>query len=123
MLFLTKQPNTMNFETTQNKNEAVVKTKVEKLDASNASELKSELLVLNKNGVNNMVIDMSETRYCDSSGLSAILSANRLCRDTNGQFALCGLNDNVMKLIQIAQLDRVLTITIDQASAMEALRK
>lgn len=70
-----------------------------------------------------MVIDMSETRYCDSSGLSAILSANRLCRDTNGQFALCGLNDNVMKLIQIAQLDRVLTITIDQASAMEALRK
>ncbi len=113
----------MNFETTQNKNEAVVKTKVEKLDASNASELKSELLVLNKNGVNNMVIDMSETRYCDSSGLSAILSANRLCRDTNGRFALCGLNENVMKLIQIAQLDRVLTITIDQASAMEALRK
>ncbi len=113
----------MNFETTQNKNEAVVKTKVEKLDASNAAELKSELLVLNKNGVNNMVIDMSETRYCDSSGLSAILSANRLCRDTNGRFALCGLNENVMKLIQIAQLDRVLTITNDQASAMEALRK
>ena len=123
MLFLTKQPNTMNFETTQNKNEAVVKTKVEKLDASNAAELKSELLVLNKNGVNNMVIDMSETRYCDSSGLSAILSANRLCRDTNGRFALCGLNENVVKLIQIAQLDRVLTITNDQASAMEALRK
>jgi anti-sigma B factor antagonist len=113
----------MNFETTQNKNEAVVKTKVEKLDASNASELKSELLVLNKNGVNNMVLDMSDTRYCDSSGLSAILSANRLCRDTNGRFALCGLNENVMKLIQIAQLDRVLTITNDQASAMEALRK
>jgi anti-anti-sigma factor len=112
----------MNFETTQNKNEAVVKTKVEKLDASNASELKSELLVLNKNGVNNMVIDMTDTRYCDSSGLSAILSANRLCRDTNGRFALCGLNENVMKLIQIAQLDRVLTITNDQASALEALR-
>jgi anti-sigma B factor antagonist len=113
----------MNFETTQNKKEAVVKTKVEKLDASNASELKTELLVLNKNGVNNMVIDMTDTRYCDSSGLSAILSANRLCRDTNGRFALCGLNENVMKLIQIAQLDRVLTITNDQASALEALRQ
>lgn len=113
----------MNFETTQNKNEAVVKTKVEKLDASNASELKTELLVLNKNGVNHMVIDMTDTRYCDSSGLSAILSANRLCRDTNGRFALCGLNENIMKLIQIAQLDRVLTITNDQASALEALRQ
>ena len=36
----------MNFETSQNKNEAVVKTKVEKLDASNASELKAELNII-----------------------------------------------------------------------------
>jgi anti-anti-sigma regulatory factor len=47
----------MNFESTQNKNEAVVKTNVDKLDASNASELKAELLLLNKNGVNNIVFE------------------------------------------------------------------
>jgi anti-anti-sigma factor len=113
----------MNFETTQNKNEAVVKTNVDKLDASNAPELKSELLLLNKNGVNKIVIDLSSTRYCDSSGLSAILTANRLCKDTNGQFVLCGLQDNVQKLIGIAQLDKVLSISTDLKSALEVLQQ
>ena len=113
--------NIMNFESTQNKNEAVVKTNVDKLDASNAPELKAELLLLNKNGVNNIVIDMSATKYCDSSGLSAILTANRLCKDTNGKFVLCGLQDNVTKLIQIAQLDKVLSISSSQKEALEVI--
>ena len=78
----------MNFITTHNKNEAVVATKVEKLDATNAPELKAELVILNKNGVNSIVMDMSGTKYCDSSGLSAILTANRLCKDSNGNFAI-----------------------------------
>lgn len=109
----------MNFETTQNNNTAVVKTMVEKLDASNASELKSELVVLNKNGVNNIVIDLTKTKYCDSSGLSAILVANRLCKDSSGKFALCGLSSNVESLIKIAQLDRVLSIAKDEQGAKE----
>lgn len=113
----------MNFETTQNKNEAVVKTNVDKLDASNASELKSELILLNKNGVNNIVIDLSATKYCDSSGLSAILTANRLCKDSNGRFVMFGLQDNVSKLIQIAQLDKVLSITSNRNEALEVLHQ
>lgn len=112
----------MNFETTQRNNHAVVNSKVDKLDASNASELKSELVLLNKNGINNIVIDLSKTRYCDSSGLSAVLTANRLCKDTNGQFVLCGLQDNVRKLIEIAQLDKVLVITENQEQALEAIQ-
>lgn len=113
----------MNFETNQHQNEAVVKSQVEKLDSSNAAELKAELLMLNKNGVNNIVIDLSKTRYCDSSGLSAVLAANRLCKDTNGKFILCGLQDNVKKLIEIAQLDKVLVITGNQDQALEEMHK
>lgn len=101
----------MNFETIQNKNTAIIKTLMEKLDASNASTLKSELVVLNKNGVNTMVLDLSSTKYCDSSGLSAILAANRLCKESSGKFILSGLNSTVKKLIEISQLDKVLTIT------------
>jgi anti-sigma B factor antagonist len=115
--------NNMNFETNHHQNEAVVVSHVEKLDATNAPELKAELVLLNKNGVNNIVIDMSKTRYCDSSGLSAVLTANRLCKDTNGRFVLCGLQDNVRKLIEIAQLDKVLVITADQNAAREVIHQ
>lgn len=113
----------MNFETNRQQNEAVVNSKVEKLDATNAPELKAELLMLHKNGVNNIVIDLSKTRYCDSSGLSAVLTANRLCKDTNGKFVLCGLQDSVRKLVEIAQLDKVLMITDDQGQALELIHQ
>lgn len=108
----------MDFAIHQENGTAVIKVNVERLNASNAPELKAELVLLNKNHVNNIVIDMSATKYCDSSGLSAILVANRLCKDTSGQFVLCGLKPNVQKLIEIAQLDKVLNIT---ASGQEAL--
>lgn len=110
----------MNFIIAQDTNFAVIQSSVEKLDASNASELKNELLVLSKKGVNSIILDLSKSRYCDSSGLSAILTANRLCKDTNGQFILCGLQENVAKMIRIAQLDKVLTIseTLDEAKAV-----
>jgi anti-sigma B factor antagonist len=108
----------MDFIVKQIDRTAVVKTNVEKLNAINASELKAELALLSKNSINNIVIDMSKTKYCDSSGLSALLLANRLCKDTNGCFVLCGLQENVHKLIEIAQLDRVLNITENEESAL-----
>lgn len=101
----------MNFDIQQQASYTLVKTKVEKLDASNASELKVELVLLNKSGVNFIILDLSDTKYCDSSGLSSILTANRLCKDTNGKFVLCGLQPNVEKMIRISQLDKVLPIT------------
>jgi anti-sigma B factor antagonist len=101
----------MKFEIESKDKVIVVKTKVEKLDALHAPELKSELVILNKSGNKNIILDMSETRYCDSSGLSAVLVANRLCRDQNGTFVLCGLQSAVQKLIAISQLDSVLKIT------------
>jgi anti-anti-sigma factor len=101
----------MKFEIEERDKVTIVKTKVDKLDALQAPELKSELVMVNKSGVKNIILDMSETRYCDSSGLSAVLVANRLCRDNQGTFVLCGLQGTVEKLITISQLDSVLKIT------------
>jgi anti-sigma B factor antagonist len=110
----------MNFIIAQDINFTVIQSSIEKLDASNASDLKSELHLLNKAGVNSIILDLSKTRYCDSSGLSAILTANRLCKDTNGKFILCGLQENVAKMIRIAQLDKVLSIsdTVSEAKSV-----
>lgn len=111
----------MKFDTIQNNQNATITSKVDKLDATNSQDLKAELVLLNKNGVNNIIIDLSATKYCDSSGLSSILIANRLCKDTNGKFILCGLQTNVMKLIQIAQLDKVLLLEDNIESAEKLL--
>lgn len=92
----------------------------EKLDTQVAPGLKSELVLISGNGEQNIILDLSNVRYCDSSGLSSILVANRLCKNSNGKFILSGLNDAVERLITISQLDTVLNIadTLDQAIDM-----
>src|SRR5476651_2001135 len=107
----------MNFEIEKTDKYAVIKVQVEKLDSNIAPSLKSELVVLNADGVKNIIIDLTNTRYCDSSGLSAILVANRLCRNSQGVFVLTGLQDAVKKLISISQLDSILNITNDMSEA------
>ena len=110
-----------NFSSEHKGNVAVVYSKVDKLDSTNAPELKSLFIHLNKSANNLIVLDMSQTKYCDSSGLSAILIANRLCKDTNGSFHLAGLQPDVLKLVQIAQLDKVLNLSENTDSAIATL--
>jgi anti-sigma B factor antagonist len=107
----------MNFEVIKKERYVQVNSKIEKLDSHVAPELKSLLVLLNGEGHSNMILNLAESRYCDSSGLSAVLVANRLCNNCNGSFVLTGLQDNVAKLVSISQLDSVLNITptVDEA--------
>lgn len=110
----------MQFQIDKTDNYTVIRIQAEKLDSTLAPSLKSELVVLNTDGVKNIVIDMSATRYCDSSGLSAILVANRLCKNSEGTFVLTGLQDAVKKLVSISQLDTILkiTTTLEEATSL-----
>jgi len=106
----------------------ILRVHADKLDTTIAPELKSELLIINNDGVVNIILDLSDTRYCDSSGLSSILVANRLCKNGNGTLILTGLQPTVQKLITISQLDTVLNIvpTISEAidfMFMESIEK
>ncbi len=107
----------MNFSKEEKDNFTLITSNVEKLDSTNAPELKSELVLINKASVNNIILDLSNSRYCDSSGLSAILIGNRLCKDSGGKFVISGLQSNVMKLVEISQLQSVLNIADDTNQA------
>lgn len=111
----------MNFTVDNKEKYALVTSNVEKLDTTCAPELKSELVYLNKTNVRNIIINMSRTRYCDSSGLSALLVANRLCKGVNGTLVICALQEPVMKLVQISQLESVLSITPTEEEAVDLL--
>jgi len=110
----------MEFKIDKFENHTLIKVLEEKLDTHIAPTLKSELVLVSGNGEKNIILDLSNCRYCDSSGLSAILVANRLCKNASGTFVLTGLNDAVERLITISQLDTVLNIadSLDQAATM-----
>jgi len=101
----------MDFEINKQTGHTTVKVLNDKLDTNNAPDLKSELVVVTGNGEKNIILDVSKCRYCDSSGLSAILVANRLCDDAGGAFILTGLQPDVEHIIRISMLHTVLSIT------------
>ena len=95
----------------------IITLQEENLNAAVAPDIKSEFVLMSNEGVPNLILDLSDVHYVDSSGLSAILTANRLWKN-GGSFVLTGIkNDAVKKLIEISRLDTVLSIvpTVEEA--------
>ena len=108
----------MKFNVTKNGKAAVLKLHERKLDASISPELKAEFLLLCKPKVSDkLIVDMTEVQFCDSSGLSALLIADRAMREHGGKVHLAHVHKKVLDLMKISQLDRVFTIdkTVEEA--------
>jgi anti-sigma B factor antagonist len=93
----------------------------EKMDSSVAPGLKSELITLHAEGIRNIILDLSEVKYTDSSGLSALLVGNRIMQEDSGIFILTSLSEHTHKLIKISQLDSVLNIVPSVQEAIDAV--
>jgi len=88
----------------------IFKLNEENLNSFMAPDLKSEFVLLNNEGVRNLIFDMSDVKYVDSSGLSAILTANRLWKDFGCFVLAAATSPAVKKLIEISRLESILTI-------------
>jgi anti-sigma B factor antagonist len=111
----------MKYSIDKNEQYSILKLEEEKLDSPLSPALKSEFVTLNAEGVKNIIIDLSEVKYVDSSGLSAILVGNRIYNEDGGIFILASLNDHVKKLIKISQLNNVLNILPTVEEAIDAV--
>jgi anti-sigma B factor antagonist len=108
----------MNFETKSINNITIFKLLEKRLDTNISGLVKGEItLLLKADGTNKLIMDLSEVETCDSSGLSAILVANRIIHSIGGKIRLAAPSDKVQTLIKITQLDRVLPVcnTVDEA--------
>lgn len=90
----------------------------DKLISANASALKARLTQVQSEGHRNIIMNLENISFVDSSGLSALLVGNRVCRESKGSFVMTGIHEHVLKLIHIAQLHSVLIIvpTLSEAS-------
>ncbi|MDW3191680.1 MAG: STAS domain-containing protein [Cytophagales bacterium] len=108
----------MKFSVDRQDKYTIIKLDEEKLDTTIAPEVKSELVKLESDGVENLIINLGNVKYSDSSGLSALLVANRLFGN-KGSFVLCEVQEHVLKLIKISQLHKVMEITPTQEEAVD----
>ena len=109
----------MNFSIEEADKTTIVRVEAEKVGGVISPELKAKFVELNANGHRNIVFNMANAKYCDSSGLSAILVGNRLSKNAGGTFVVCNPNEMVNKLIQISQLESILNITPTEQEAID----
>ena len=110
----------MRFETKKNGIATILKIHERKLDAAISPELKGEFLVLCKQQLKELLIDLSNVEFCDSSGLSALLIAERKMREHGGVVKLVGVHKKVLSLIKISHLDRAFQIYDTMAKAVKS---
>jgi anti-sigma B factor antagonist len=80
----------------------------EEIDIANADALRAALLQAAARGHGTLVVDMSRTRFCDSSGLHALVAAHRRARAEDGEVLLVIPDPAVLRVFALTAMDRVI---------------
>jgi anti-sigma B factor antagonist len=99
----------------------VVATPAE-IDTTNAARLQSALLKAAANGHSTLVVDMTQTTFCDSSGLHILLAAHKKAQAEGRQVLLVIPTTTVLRVFAITGMDREIPnfTSLDEALAAAA---
>jgi anti-sigma B factor antagonist len=91
----------------------------EEIDITNADGLREAMAEAGTRGNETFVVDMTGTRFCDSSGLQALLRAYERARDQGGRVILAIPGPHVLRILAITGIDRVIPTVgrLDEALA------
>jgi len=111
----------MKYEVDKTENYYLLKPKEEKIDSTLSPSLKADLVTFEVEGAKNLIMNLENVKYIDSSGLSALLVGNRIFTEKNGSFLICNLNEHVIKLMKIAKLDTILNLSPSVQEAIDSI--
>ncbi len=98
---------------------AIITIPGDHLDAGNVKEFKRDIVPLLETH-KQIVFDMSELRFVDSSGLGAILSCLRQLNATGGDVKLASLSKGVRALFELVRMHRIFDIYNSADEAAQA---
>jgi anti-sigma B factor antagonist len=97
-----------------------VVTAPEEIDITNAAALRSALLQAAANGHGTLVVDMSQTRFCDSSGLHTLLAAHKRARSEGRELLLVIPSPAVLRVFVLTGVDKMIPRFARLAEALVA---
>jgi len=98
-----------NIEQHQNEKDVFVHVSGE-IDAYTAPKLREELFPLTEKEGVEMVVNLSEVSYMDSTGLGVFVGVFKNVRANNGKFQIVGLSDRLKRLFEITGLADIIDI-------------
>jgi anti-sigma B factor antagonist len=86
-----------------------VVTAPEEIDITNAEALRSALLKAATNGHGTLVVDMTQTRFCDSSALHTLLAAHKRAEAEGREVLLVMGGPAVLRVFALTAVDRMIS--------------
>jgi anti-sigma B factor antagonist len=91
------------------------------IDLFTAPELKQKLGEAIAAGRNQIVVDLTETTFLDSTALGVLIGAVKRLRSDSGHLVLVNVDVNIAKTFEITGLDQIFTILPTREEAIAAL--
>jgi anti-sigma B factor antagonist len=110
----------MKFDEHQEDDAMVIRPLENRLDSYVSDELKVHMKGLVHEGHMQIVLDLRDVEFVDSSGLGAIIATMMALRP-QGQLMVCNVNDNVLALFRLTRMDRVIPVMDDTDKALRAI--
>jgi anti-sigma B factor antagonist len=80
----------------------------EEIDITNSPDLRAALVEAAAGGHSRLVADLTRTRFCDSSGLHALLAAHKRAQAEGGELLLVIPSTAVLRVFAITTIDRMI---------------
>ena len=95
--------------TTKQEGEFIIVSLVGEVDLHYSPEARKCILdCLEKES--HVLVDLSQVKYIDSSGIASLVEGFQLARRKNLQFGLVGVSDAARQVLQLARLDKIFPI-------------
>lgn len=88
------------------------------VDIYTSPQLKQEIVDTVEDGCKNLLIDLDQVAFIDSSGLGVLVGGLRRVKERSGTLRLVCTRDNILKIFRITGLDKVFPVfsTLEEAS-------
>lgn len=98
----------------------IARIKEDRLDARVALDLRDSLIPSVKSGIKNLVINMAETTFIDSSALGVIVGVLKEM-GTNGNIVICNANGPVRSAFKLTRMDLIIGLYNSEEEAIAGL--
>jgi anti-sigma B factor antagonist len=113
----------LNIQSRQSDGDTYVVDLTGEIDVHAAPTLKDALKILTDDGHYELVINLLNVAYIDSTGFGALVSAQKLVREHDGAVTLALSNAHIKKIFDLLGLHKVFWIFDDEQSAVNQLRR
>ena len=91
------------------------------IDVTNSDQVGAELMQALDGSAVMLVVDMTETVFCDSSGIQILLRAHRQATAAGTELRLATSNPAVRRVLELTGTDRVIDMYPDLSTAMNRM--